>query len=168
MRLLTGIIGLFIICTSCTQHNSSYLDQISDLKNRLEKANQAYDKIDSLEISTIRKTVKSNSVIVAELGDKDMEKTLISYSHINKSLKQVLRMDKVIRDDYSRSVIQLGTLYHDIENNIIKEEVFKNYLLEEKMIVESIIERMEFNTFRTLSELHKFDSLNPIILEHLR
>ena len=165
MRLLTGIIGLFIICTSCTQHNSSYLDQISDLKNRLEKANQAYDKIDSLEISTIRKTVKSNSVIVAELGDKDMEKTLISYSHINKSLKQVLRMDKVIRDDYSRSVIQLGTLYHDIENNIIKEEVFKNYLLEEKMIVESIIERMEFNTFRTLSELHKFDSLNPIITE---
>ena len=168
MRLLIGIVGLFIMCVSCAEHNSAYLNQISNLQHRLETANQAYDKIDSLKISTVRKTVKSNSILATELGNKNLEKTLIPYSHINKTLKQILRMDKVIRDDYSRSISQLDALYHDVENNIIKEEVFKNYLHEEKMIAESIIERMEFNTQRVTNELQKFDSLNPIILEHLR
>ncbi len=168
MRIPLIVISLLFILGSCSNPNKEYLVQLSNLQDSLYTAHSQYNKVDSTVIANIRRTVKSNSIKAGRLNDKDFESTLIYYSHIDKNLKQIYRMDRVIGDDYDISVKQLDALYHDIENNILKEKVFKNYLLEEERIAHSVIYRMDFNTRRILTELRKFDSLNPIVIEHIK
>mgnify|MGYP003979741061 FL=1 len=89
------------------------------------------------------------------------------YSHLDKSFKQIIRMDKIIRMDYRKTISQLHDLYIDAERNIIDGRGLKNYFDEEKRITESIIQRMQFNSQRLESEITKFDSLNTIIVNQL-
>ena len=156
-----------MISSSCNNPNSEILSEINHEIDRLEIERLAYTNVDSLEIADIRTTITSNYYKIGNLSNDSISATAISYSHIDKSLKQIIRMDKIIRMDYQKTIKQLHDLYSDAEKNIIDGAGLKNYFQEEKRITESIIQRMKYNNQRLESEITKFDSLNTIIVNQL-
>ena len=169
MRFLFHIIviGLIMISYSCNNPNSEILIEINRQINRLKIERLEYANVDSLKIATIRKTIKSNYYKIGDLAKDSIKSIAMPYSHLDKSFKQIIRMDKIIRLDYRKTISQLHDLYIDAEKNIIDGRGLKNYFDEEKRITESIIQRMQFNSQRLESEITKFDSLNTIIVNHL-
>ncbi len=164
-----SVIFVLFVFISCTNSNNKFfVEQINSLEVGLNNAYSNYNKFDSLEVSLIRNKVKINCRMVSVDDSAIISKTLITYGHIDKSMKQIIRMNHRIMEDYSFSKSQLEDLKYDISNDHISDTIFKQYFEEEKKIVMSIIERMEYNTSRIITETNRFDSLNPIIENYFR
>ena len=169
MRLLHIISGLLLVFLfSCTNHNSEYVEQLDELNIQLDNAIANYNNIDSALIADIRTTVKSNCNKIANPKDTIVNSIFIPYSHIDKSMKQILRMDVRLRKEAIKSKAQLETLHHDLKKNLIKENFISNYFTEEKRMVVTLMERMDFNSRQMALETHRFDSLNIIIENYLK
>lgn len=169
MRLIGFIfVGLILLSGCGNNNNKEYLIKIDNLINELDIALEQYNKVDSITVSEIRKTVSTNCSAVKKDENPDVMTTFIYYSHIDKSMKQILRLDARIRNESETSKKQLEDLYHDASKNLINKQALQMHYSEEENIVKTLIERMEYNTGKILTETQRFDSLNPIIESHLK
>lgn len=159
---------LLLLVVSCTSHNREYLEQIDELNNQLDNAISRYNNVDSALIAEIRTTVKSNCIKITNPDDTIITTTFIPYSHIDKSMKQILRMDVRLRKEAKTSKIQLDNLYHDFKKNLTKESLMSDYFAEEKRMVVTLIDRMDYNSMQLVTVTQRFDSLNPIIEVYLK
>jgi len=168
MRQVIGlIIGIILISSCGNNHNKYYLERIDSLRFQLDVAIAEYNKVDTLVVTEIRNRVKTNCKSVRSDESPEVMSTFINYSHIDKSMKQILKMDKRIKIETALAKTQLDDLYHDASKDLMKEQDLKNNFREEKRIVQILIDRMEYNTSHVAVEIHRFDSLNPIIEQHI-
>ncbi len=165
MKLLISYISvLSIVLISCNNiHNQKFIIRIDSLSLQLENAIEEYSVIDSITLAKIRENVIMNCNRIDYEVDSSFNKLIIPYSQINKSIKQILKMDFYIKTELHKSRTQIDNLFHDADNNIIDTNFLVRYIEEEKIAVNIIIERMNFNRLRGLSETKRYDSLNPLI-----
>ncbi len=165
MRISVFVIlfSLFALISCNNSNNEKYLAELDELLVQLKNAEKEYSNFDSAAISNIRKQVKTTCKRVRNPYDSLLNETIIPYSHIDKSIKQILRMDVRIRKDIVKSRSQIKDLYHDIENNLVDSIPLIMYMDDETRAVEMIIEKMEYNILKSLHETKKFDSLHPIV-----
>ena len=167
MRSALWVIIGFVIIASCTSNNQESLNHISKIRKQLDSATNNYN-LDSNYLAKVRKDVKLKSRMSFEINSPELRQARISFGNVDRRLKQSLKMDKVIRADLTKSEKQLNDLYHDIDNNILKEDEFKKYIDEEQEIAKSIIERMQYNQSRVTLEIAKYDSLKTILEKHIK
>jgi len=168
MKQIIGLFIGFILITSCdNNHNKYYLERIDSVRYELDEALAGYNKFDSVRVTEIRNQVKTNCKSVRSDESEDVMSTFIHYSHIDKSMKQILKMDKRIKIETALAKTQLEDLYHDASKDLMEKEHLKINFREEKRIVQLLIDRMEYNTAHAAVESHRFDSLNPIIEQHI-
>lgn len=167
MRSALWVIIGFVIIASCTSNNQESLNHISKIRKQLDSAASNYN-LDSNYLARVRKDVKIRSRMSFDSNSVELRKARISFGNIDRRLKQSLKMDKVIHADLTKSEKQLNDLYHDIDNNILKEDEFKKYIDEEQEIAKSIIERMQYNQSRVNLEIAKYDSLKTILEKHVK
>lgn len=159
---------LLIGLVSCKEHKHNYhLEQIDSLVISLDTSFQNY-LFDSSYLSQIRHDVKLNCSRVNNNHDSIIQKYFIPYSHIDKEIKKIFKMDKLIRKEFNLSKNQLSDLHHDISKNLIDEELIVPYIIEEKRIVNIITGRIEYSNKNIEAEIIKFDSLNPLIEQYLK
>ncbi|NQU34699.1 MAG: hypothetical protein HQ521_15830 [Bacteroidetes bacterium] len=168
MKLGASILSFMILVLfSCNNiNNEYYISQIDSINTQLNEAAVGYSNVDSITIANIRKRVKTNCKRVRSLEDTVINKIFIPYSQIDKSMKQILRMDYQIKKNIKISRTQISDLLHDVNHSIIDTIVLKEYIKEEKKIVLTIAERMKYNQQRIMEETNRFDSLNPLIEQY--
>lgn len=167
MRSALWVIIGFVIIASCTSNNQESLIHVSKIRQQLDSAASKYN-LDSNYLVKVRKDVKLKSRMSFDTNSIELRQARISFGNVDRRLKQSLKMDKVIRADLTKSEKQLNDLYHDIDNNILKEDEFKKYIDEEQEIAKSIIERMQYNQSRVTLEIAKYDSLKTILEKHIK
>jgi hypothetical protein len=169
MRILTVILTLFVLIQySCSNsNNDKLLLYLDNLRIQLNEAEMRYSNFDSTTISNIRNSVKTTCKRIRNADDTLVNSTIIPYSHIDKSIKQILRMDVRIKMDIKKSRVQIDDLYHDLENNLVDSIPLLMYIDDETNAVMAVIEKMEYNFQRSLSEVQEYDSLHPIIENQL-
>ena len=169
MRLLINYIGILtILLMSCNNtNNQKFILRIDSLNMQLETAVEEYSIIDSTTLANIRKDVSSNCNKIDYKVDSSFNKLIIPYSQINKSIKQILKMDFYIKTELQKSRIQINTLLHDADRSLIDTTLLMQYIEDEKKAVNILIERMNFNHLRMMSETKRYDSLNPLIEEFI-
>lgn len=152
-----------MVMLSCSNNNNHYILSVDSLSTTLENTTIKQLKIDSFAIIKIRKKVEENCSNINYKNDNINNKIIIQYSHIASSLDQILRMDFQLKKDIAKSKTQLNDLIYDIENNLVDTSLLQNYISEEKMTINSIVNRMNYNYERVMIETTKYDSLNPLI-----
>lgn len=164
--LITYISVLSIVLISCNNiHNQKFIVQIDSLSLQLENAIEDYSAIDSATLAKIRENVVMNCNSIDYKVDSNFNKLIIPYSQISKSIKQILKMDFYIKTELQKSRTQINDLLHDADKNLIDTILLLQYIEDEKKAVNIIIERMNFNHLRMISETNRYDSLNPFIVE---
>lgn len=148
-------------CSNNSDHH--YIHSIDSLSTTLENTTIVQLKIDSFAIIKIRKKVEENCSEINYKNDNINNKIIIQYSHIASSLDQILRMDLQLKKDIAKSKTQLNDLLYDIKNNLIDTTLLQDYINKEKITVNSIVNRMNYNYERVMVETNKYDSLNPLI-----
>ncbi len=162
MRLFHWLILFAFILSSCAAHDN-FLKDIDNIKEDLQNSRASYN-VDSSFVANIRQDIRSRSKLNYDYSNGKLNSALIEFGNIDKTLKQAMKMDRIIRSDYAKTIDQLNNLYYDVDNNILKESEFRNYISDEKQIAKSIIDRMDFNQKRISSEIAKYDSLKVIIV----
>ncbi len=165
MRLLHRYIPvLTIVLFSCNNlSNQQYINSIDSLNLRLENATEDYPNIDSIAFAKIRKVVATNCKTTDYKDDSNYSNLFIPYSQINKSIKHILKMDFQIRKELLKSNEQIDNLLHDVNNNLVDTKLLVKYIEDEEKAVNELINRMDFNHQRMISETNRYDSLNPLI-----
>ena len=159
---------LILVLTSCNKTNNQYyVDQIDNIEFQLVNALDSYSTIDSIPIIEIRKNIKTSCNRLTDLKDTIISSTFIPYSQIDKSMKQILRMDTRIKKELKTSRKQISNLLYDAKNNLIDTVLLSQYIEEEKRILLLVVDRMKFNTDKVRTELIRYDSLNQIINQYL-
>ena len=153
MRLLINYISILaIVLISCNNFsNQKFIVQIDSLNLQLENAIEEYSVIDSTTLAKIRENVNMNCNSIDYKVDSRLNKLIIPYSQINKSIKQILKMDFYIKTELQKSRTQIDDLFHDADNNLIDTNFLARYIEEEKIAVNIIIERINFNRLRVIS-----------------
>lgn len=165
MRLTIIYISIlsFLLISCNNTHNHKFLVQIDSLDLHLENAIKEYSIIDSTTLAKIRENVITNCNRIDYKVDSSFNKLIIPYSQINKSIKQILKMDFYINTEIQKSRIQISDLHHDADKNLIDTNLLLQYIEDEKKAVNILIERMNYNYLRVISETNRYDSLNPLI-----
>ncbi len=167
MRYLIGIFLLTFVFSCNSNKNVELVGSMDSLNVIFDEAIAKYNKVDSLTVSNIRKKVKSNCLMIKDQNDPIVTSTFIPYSHIDKTLKQILKMDAIIKKESRTSKNQLENLHFDAKEGLIEPELLETYYTEEKEIIMTLIHRMDYNTQQVIIEFNRFDSLNPIIENYL-
>ena len=165
MRLLISyIILLATIMLSCSNNsNKQYILSIDSLSTTLENTVIKQLKIDSFAIVEIRKEVEDNCSNINYKNDNLNNKVIIQYNQIVSSLDQILRMNIQLKKDIANSRTQINNLLYDIKNNLVDTTLLAKYIKDEKITVNSIVDRMNYNYERVMAETSRYDSLNPLI-----
>ncbi len=167
MRYLLSILILTFVFACNSNKNGEIVAQIDSLNTIFDEAIDGYNKVDSTTVSHIRKKVKSNCLMIKDQNDPIVTATFIPYSHIDKTMKQILKMDARIKKESRLAKSQLENLHFDAEEGLIDPKLLETYFAEEKEIVMTLIDRMDYNTQQIIVEFNRFDSLNPIIENYL-
>lgn len=167
MKYIISLVSILFLFSCENNSNPQIVKQIDQISDQLEDALAAYNKIDSIEVSNIRRKVKSNCLRIVDSKDPIVTTTFIPYSHIDKSMKQIMRMDGRIKKEVNISKSQLKDLRYDAKNDNVDKELLEIYFAEEKDIILKLIDRMEYNTQQVILETTRYDSLNPIIENYL-
>ena len=159
---------LILVLSSCKETNNQYyVNQIDSLEFKLVNALDSYSTIDSIPIVEIRKNIKATCNRLTNLKDTIISSTFIPYSQLDKSMKQILRMDTRIKKELKTSSEQISNLLYDAKNNLIDTVLLSQYIEEEKRILLLVTDRMKYNTDRIKTELIRYDSLNQVINQYL-
>ncbi len=164
MRSLIGYTTLVVIILfSCNnKSNQQYILSVDRLAIKLENAAKNYSTIDSLTLVEISKKVKFNCSKI-DYQNENKHNIIIPYSKINKAIEQIFKTDIQIKKDLVICTSQINDLLYDINNNLMDTSLIKPAIKNEKESINMIIDRMNYNYERVISETSTYDSLNPLI-----
>jgi len=165
MRSLIGYATLVVIILfSCNnKSNRQYILSIDSLTAKLENAVKNYSTIDSLALVEISEKVKYNCSKIDYQNENINNRVIIPYSRINKAIKIIFKTDIQIKRDLAICKMQINNLLYDINNNLMDTSLIKPSVKNEKKSVNTIVDKMNYNYERVISETSTYDSLNPII-----
>jgi len=165
MRSLIGYaILIVIILFSCNnKSNQQYILSVDNLATKLENAAKNYSTIDSIALVEISEKVKYNCSEIDYQSEDINNRVIITYGQINKAIEQIFKTDIQIKKDLKIRARQINDLLYDINNNLMDTGLIKPAIKNEKESIKNIIDRMNYNYERVISEKNTYDSLNPLI-----
>lgn len=172
MMNLHKILSLFLISLliSCNNNNNkAEIERVDSLKNELASIENIILKIDSNKISQVYSEYLDNiKTIKANFSEKDDEyiwNAITQYGYIRKPLRNYFRRIPDIKIELEYSLKKLDTLKRDIRKNNISKDDFNKYFDDERINTATLKNFTELTINQALVEMHKFDSLNPVIVD---
>jgi hypothetical protein len=157
---------------ACGTPDAKFLAEVEKLENTLAKAEASLKVVDTSRISNYLHASNENLRIISEsfrdTMNKDTAILIADYAASRKSLRMFLEnYSDVLKElDYSGS--QLQAMRSDIENNLMPEDKFTDYIFTEAKSVERLEELVENLLQWYGSALRMYEEKNPYIEKIIR
>ena len=164
-----NIIGTILILSSCNgNQHADKLQKIDSLNMVLDKAELIFEEINIDSLRVLFPVFQNNSEEIKKYYTKEDEegwKVICRYTDMKKPFRNVVEYYDNIRTEINYSRQQLDSLQHDLQNNIITEDLAIKYLSDEEKAV-GTLSKMILNDLATSKVImHDFDSLNTLVEE---
>lgn len=167
LTALAGVIGL----SACKNNdNSAEIIRIDSLITVINAVDSFYQSIDpqtvSAKYSEFETTTKAFGKYFTDERDTNWN-TITSYANIKKPLRNFLRQkdDLLAELDYSKK--QLISLKESAGKGLIPADSLQFYIQSESDAVHSLEQIMRFVVNEAKTEIIRFDSLQPVMLQLL-
>jgi hypothetical protein len=170
---MTKLPNILIICllflASCSgKHYTTELDKIDSLKMVLDETELMFDEI---KIDSLRKMYSAwikNAQDIKKYYSKDNEanwKIICMYTDMKKPFRSVVKYYDDFRSELVYSQQQLDSLYHDLQYDLLPENLVHEYLADEEKAVGALYNMVSKNLKSAEVLLNDFDSLNKLTEE---
>lgn len=161
MRILTLLTTLIIFVSSCSTKYETEIAQIDDLLIRLDSAKKQLHSMDTgLVYKRIKMCDKNLSIIFTtkDTIDKSNAFLIDDYGNVKKMYGRVAQKFPRLFEDIETIPRQLENLKTDLSKNLIEEDKAKEYMLNEGVAAESIIQIIQQSETQ-------IDNLNSVFTE---
>ena len=169
-RLFKTLIPILLISLAISNcKNSQHSEKISKVDSLQTTLNLAEKKLCEIDSNLVMKTYNEYFEVINEFNEvfpdvRDENWTTIClYGNIKSGLKAYVKQHDKIKEEINLSRTQLKNLESDIKNNIVDEENFNKYLLDETEIINSLSQRTNFLIDNAKFEITQYDSLTPLM-----
>jgi len=149
---LIGLVALTVYISSCknSNHYAKQVKELDSLKVVLQEALVNFNTIDSAKcFKAYTEQFTYSTFINANLRDTVSRQTaenLQLFYSVGKNLVNFLAMSPKWKVEAKQSIKQLTDLSHDLKNGSVEEEDAIEFLSEEKIEADKIIEELKTNT----------------------
>lgn len=174
VSFLIGIVALTFFISSC-KNNNHYAKQVKELdslKVVLQEALVNFNTIDSAKCyNAYAEQFTYSTFINANLRDtvpRQIAENLQSFYAVGKNLVNYLAMSPKWKAEAKKSIKQLTDLSHDLKNGSVEDEEVVEFLSEEKIEANKIIEELKSNTELMRYSLESFSKSLPTAQETVK
>lgn len=174
VSFLIGIVALTLFICSCknSNHYAKQVKELDSLKVVLQEALVNFNTIDSVKCyKAYAEQFTYSNFINANLRDTVSRQTaenLQSFYAVGKNLVNYLAMSPKWKAEAKKSVKQLTDLSHDLKNGSVEDEEVVEFLSEEKIEANKIIEELKSNTELMRYSLESFSKSLPTAQETVK
>lgn len=174
VSFLVGFIALTIYVSSCKNSNqyAKQVKELDSLKVVLQEALVNFNTIDSAKCyQAYSEQFTYSTFINANLRDtvsKQTAENLQLFYATGKNLVNFLAMSPKWKEEAQKSIKQLTDLSHDLKNGSVEEEEVVEFLSEEKIEADKIIEELKSNTELMRYSLESFSKSLPTAQETVK
>ena len=174
VSFLVGFIALTIYVSSCKNSNqyAKQVKELDSLKVVLQEALVNFNTIDSAKCyQAYSEQFTYSTFINANLRDTVSRQTaenLQLFYATGKNLVNFLAMSPKWKEEAQKSIKQLTDLSHDLKNGSLEEEEVVEFLSEEKIEADKIIEELKSNTELMRYSLESFSKTLPTAQETVK
>ncbi len=171
---LVGFVALIIYVSSCKNSNqyAKQVKELDSLKVVLQEALVNFNTIDSAKCyQAYAEQFTYSTFINANLRDtvsKQTAENLQLFYATGKNLVNFLAMSLKWKEEAQKSIKQLTDLSHDLKNGSIEDEEVIEFLSEEKIEADKIIEELKSNTELMRYSLESFSKSLPTAQETVK
>ena len=171
---LVGFVALIIYVSSCKNSNqyAKQVKELDSLKVVLQEALVNFNTIDSAKCyQAYAEQFTYSTFINANLRDtvsKQTAENLQLFYATGKNLVNFLTMSLKWKEEAQKSIKQLTDLSHDLKNGSIEDEEVIEFLSEEKIEADKIIEELKSNTELMRYSLESFSKSLPTAQETVK
>ncbi len=167
-----AVIIVFVVAIFCSACNRQQEHQILKNIDSLITTSQNYlVKLDSINIDSILQyysEIKNNNKILVEKlhglpANTGMKNKLLQMGSIEKGIKKIPDKVNYFKNEINFSIGQLNALKTDIENNILKEEEYRNYYNDELEAVNSFTSELDKLLKITRKNISNYKNIMPDI-----
>ena len=166
-RMTKVIVSILIILTACTRtYHADKLTKIDSRNMVLDKAELIFEEINIDSLRMLFPVFQNNSEEIKKYYTKEDEegwKIICRYTDMKKPFRNVVEYYDNIRAELNYSRQQLDSLQHDLQNNIITEELAIKYLSDEEKAVGTLNKMISNDLSTSKVVMHDFDSLNTLV-----
>ncbi len=174
VSFLVGFVALTIYISSCKNSNqyAKQIKELDSLKVVLQEALVNFNTIDSAKCyQAYSEQVTYSRFISANLRDTVSRQTadnLQLFYMVGKNMLNFLALSPIWKEEAHKSIKQLTDLSHDLKNGSIEDEEVVEFLSEEKIEADKIIEELKSNTELMRYSLESFSKSLPTAQETVR
>ena len=174
VSFLVGFVALVIYISSCKSSNqyAKQIKELDSLKVVLQEALVNFNTIDSAKCyQAYSEQFTYSSFISANLRDTVSKQTadnLQLFYAVGKNLVNYLAMSPKWKEEGQKSIKQLTDLSHDLKNGSVEDEEVVEFLSEEKIEADKIIEELKSNTELMRYSLESFSKSLPTAQETVK
>ncbi len=174
VSFLIGFVALTIYISSCKNSNqyAKQIKELDSLKVVLQEAISNFNTIDSAKCyQAYAEQFTYSTFINANLRDtvsKETAENLQLFYAVGKNLVNYLAMSPKWKEEAKKSIQQLTDLSHDLKNGSVEDEEVVEFLSEEKIEADKIIEELKSNTELMRYSLESFSKSLPTAQETVK
>ncbi|MES2836355.1 MAG: hypothetical protein V4667_02440 [Bacteroidota bacterium] len=170
---------LFVLCisfliqfSSCTSNNTEQVAVIDSLKTELENAKNIVATISEDKNKELQFIVDSNISYFSKNYKDSLSKQVgfmfQDYKVVSKEIKKYNQIKDQLKLNIDYSITQLEKLKADLTSTKITKEQFAEFIVTERKECVKLIDLAKERQKTLNFEYHKFDSLNPLIIEFIK
>jgi hypothetical protein len=174
VSFLVGTVALIVFIASCKNgnHYAKQVKELDSLKVVLQEALVNFNTIDSAKCYQAYTEQSTYSTFInANLRDtvsKQTAENLQLFYAVGKNLVNYLAMSPKWKAEAKQSIKQLTDLSHDLKNGSVEEEEVVEFISEEKIEADKIIEELKSNTELMRYSLESFSKSLPTAQETVK
>ena len=160
------IIFTLIILASCSgNHYTDELEKIDSLKMVLNETELLIGEIDIKRLKEMHSIFKENSENIKKYytkADEEGWEIICRYTDMKKPFRSVVEYYENFQSEIIYSRAQLDSLYHDLNHNLLNEDLVSKYLADEEKAIGSLHNMVSNNLISSEVLIIDFDSLNTL------
>lgn len=164
------IISLLFLASCAGKDYTAELEKIDSLKMVLDETELMLKEIKIDSLRSMHDVFKKNAADIKNHYYKDNQtnwEIITRYTAMKKPFRNVVEYYDNIKSELDYSHQQLDSLYHDLQYNLLPEELAHEYLTDEKNAIGELHSIVSKNLATSKVLIHDFDSLNKVTEEVL-